>query len=130
MSLHEFIFSPRRKQRIARHVLLWSLCYAYLVICFPPYGTETAAGIEIGGPVAFIKKAGIRGLFHLLCQMSFCFPLLYILMPAYFWKRKYAQFGLGLSILWISVSLFRYAAFNFAIVPILKDLGLPSNTTT
>jgi hypothetical protein len=129
MSIHEFIFSSQRKQRIARHVLLWTLCYAYLVICYPPYGTETPTGIEIGGPVTFFKKAGIRGLFDLLCQMLFCFPLLYVLMPAFFWKRKYAQFGLGLFILWTSVSLFRYAAFHYAYDPILKTLGLPSNTS-
>ena len=127
MSIHEFIFSTGRKQRIARHALLWTLCYAYLVICYPPYGTESRAGAAIGSPVAFFEKAGIRGLFDLICQILFCFPLLYVLIPIFFWKKKYTRFGMGLLILFISVSLFRYAAFHFALAPILKTVGLSSN---
>jgi hypothetical protein len=129
MSIHEFIFSSQPKHRIARHILLWTLCYAYLVICYPPYGTDTPDGLETGGPVMFFEKAGIRGLFHLICQMFFCFPVLYFLMPVFFWKKKYVQFGLGLLISWTCVSFFRYLAFNFAMDPILNTLGLPLNTT-
>ncbi|HEY2349560.1 MAG TPA: hypothetical protein VGH64_11105, partial [Puia sp.] len=91
MSLHEFIFSDRQKKRIGRHAVLWILCYAYLVICNPPYAAGGQDELKMTA-VTFYQIASLRGLFSLLGQMVFCYPLLYILMPVYFWKKKYIQF--------------------------------------
>ncbi|MEP7372738.1 MAG: histidine kinase [Chitinophagaceae bacterium] len=54
--------------------------------------------------------------------MIFCYPLLYFLMPGFFWKKKYGQFICLVLILWIAVASFRYAIFNYAYNPIMRGL--------
>jgi len=124
MSMHDFIFSAQRNQRIKRHVVLWVVCYIFLVITYPPRGAGTANGIDADGVINFYEMVLIRAFVHLLCQMIFCYPLMYFLMPEFFWKKKYFQFICLFLLLWVVVSFFRYAAFTYAYNPIMQELNL------
>jgi sensor histidine kinase YesM len=127
MSITDLIFSTQRNQRIKRHVALWIVCYTLLIISYPPRGSGSANGIDSDGFIKFYEMVAIRSLFHLICQMLFSYPLLYFLMPAFFWKKKYLQFICMLLILWISASIFRYSTFSFLYNPIMQQLNLFAN---
>ena len=116
MSLHEFTFSGQQKKRIERHVVLWFLCYAYLVICYPPFTG--------GDPATFYKIASVRSFFHLIGQMVFCYPLLYVLIPFFFRKKRYVQFVCMVLLLWIASSAFRFIVNNYIYIPFINQLGL------
>ena len=125
--MHDFIFSDLRNQRIKRHAVLWIVCYVFLVISYPPQGAGSVNGIGADGFIKFYEMVLIRAFFHLLCQMIFCYPLLYFLMPSFFWKKKYKQFIYLLLLLWIAVAFFRYAVFTYAYNPIMQELKLFKN---
>lgn len=127
MSIREFIFSTQHNQRIKRHVLLWVICYMFLVISYPPNGSGSLNGIGTDGFIRFYEMVLIRSFVHLLCQMIFCYPLLYFLMPLFFWKKKYFHFICTLLLLWIVVSFFRYTIFTYAYNPIMERLKLYVN---
>ena len=127
MSMHDFIFSDLRNQRIKRHAVLWIVCYVFLVISYPPQGAGSVNGIGADGFIKFYEMVMIRAFFHLLCQMIFCYPLLYFLVPSFFWKKKYTQFICLLLLLWIAVAFFRYAVFTYAYNPLMQELKLYVN---
>ena len=127
MSMHDFIFSDLRNQRIKRHAVLWIVCYVFLVISYPPQGGGSVNGIRVDGFIKYYEMVMIRAFFHLLCQMIFCYPLLYFLVPSFFWKKKYKQFICLLLLLWIAVAFFRYAVFTYAYNPIMQELKLYVN---
>jgi sensor histidine kinase YesM len=127
MQIHDFLFSATMRIRVKRHIAFWVLCYAYLVISYPPKGAGSLYGIGTDGVKYFYEMVLVRSFFHLVFQMAFCYPLLYVLMPTFFWKRKYFVFGLSLFILWIAASIFRYLAFTFLYNPIMQHLHLYSN---
>ena len=131
MDIRNFIFSTKKSFRLKRHyALLWILFYLYLVIAYPPHGGGTLNGLEKDGVIKFYEMASIRGVFHLFFQMLFCYPLLYILMPVFFWKKKYVQFVCLVLLLWIAVSVFRYLSFAYTYNPIMKYLGLYVNPSS
>lgn len=125
--MHDFIFSDLRNQRIKRHAVLWIVCYVFLVISYPPRGAGSVNGIGADGFIKFYEMVLIRSFVHLLCQMMFCYPLLYFLVPSFFWKKKYTQFICLLLLLWIAVAFFRYAVFTYAYNPIMQELKLYVN---
>ena len=131
MDIRNFIFSTKKSFRLKRqYALLWILFYLYLVIAYPPHGGGTLNGLEKDGVIKFYEMASIRGVFHLFFQMLFCYPLLYILMPVFFWKKKYVQFVCLVLLLWIAVSVFRYLSFAYTYNPIMKYLGLYVNPSS
>jgi sensor histidine kinase YesM len=126
MSMHDFIFSNQRNQRIKRHVLLWVSCYLLMVITTPTRGSG-ALDLDTDGFLKFYEMVLIRVFVHLLLQMIFCYPLMYFLMPEFFWKKKYLQFICLLLLLLIAVALFRYTVFNYAYNPIMQALKFYTN---
>jgi LytS/YehU family sensor histidine kinase len=71
----------------------------------------------------FYKMVLIRTLFQFICQMAFCYPLLYVLMPRFFWKKKYLLFGFLFLLLSIAVAVFRYVVFTYGYNPLMQQLG-------
>ncbi len=80
--------------RIYRHLIFWVACYLVAALSYPPHGSfGPPNGVEVDGITKYYEMVGIRSFFHILCQMIFCYPLLYFLVPAFLWKRKYWQFA-------------------------------------
>jgi sensor histidine kinase YesM len=126
MSVHNFIFSSQRNYRIQRHVLLWITCYLFMIIIYPPRGSGNL-DLGVDGFLKFYEMVMIRAFVHLLGQVIFCYPLLYFLMPAFFWKKRYLLFICLLILLWIAVAFARYAVFNYAYNPLIIELKLYQN---
>ena len=127
MHIREFIFSNKRSDRIKRHFALWIGCYLLLIISYPPNGTGSQYGVYADGTIKFYEMVFTRCFVHLICQMLFCYPLLYFLMPMFFWEKKYLQFICGLLLLWAIVSWFRYVVFIYGYNPFMKYLHLYVN---
>src|ERR1700728_3702876 len=100
MGMHSFILSRRRAQTIKRHLFFWVTCYLVAALSYPPHGAfGQGNGIDVDGVTKYYEMVLIRSFFHLLCQMIFCYPLLYFLVPAFLWKRRYPQFAVMLLLL-------------------------------
>ena len=96
---HDFIFSDKRRHRIARHVafwLIWSLAYNVLYH-FPVHvfkGWDTSGpgtkNFQVLGPVLFFIKALIVNSFFgvIVPQLALTYVLIYCLLPNYYFKRK------------------------------------------
>jgi sensor histidine kinase YesM len=129
MSLQAFIFSRGRKASIKRHLALWIGGYLFFLLTYPPHGTfGVVSGIELEGIARYYKMAAIRCFFHLLCQMIFCYPFLYYLVPEFFRKKKYAQFIVLLLLLLAMTSLLRFMVFTYAYNPIMRGLKFYVNS--
>jgi sensor histidine kinase YesM len=129
MGLDEFIFSRRRKASRRRHLALWIGGYLFLVLTYPPHGTFGAAGgIELVGLIQYYKMVLIRCFFHLLCQMIFCYPFLYYLVPEFLRKKKYLQFTALLLGLLVLASLLRFTLFFFVYNPIMRGIKYSVNS--
>lgn len=111
--------------RIKRHVTAWLFCYLFLVVTYPPHGGGTN-GTFTGFP-GFYEMVFIRTFTMILCQMVFCYPLLYFLMPRYFWEKRYVQFIFLLLILWMCTNAVRFVIYAYVYNPIMIRLHLPSN---
>src|ERR1700753_245805 len=104
MNIQGFIFARGRAAAIKRHLALWIVGYIVLVVGYPPHGSFGAAnGIEIDGVSRYYRMVMIRTFFHFVCQMIFCYPFLYLLVPRYLWTKRYIPF-LGLLLLLLSLA--------------------------
>jgi sensor histidine kinase YesM len=131
MDLQAFIFSRGRKASIKRHLAFWIGGYLFLVVSYPPHGTSGPInGIEVEGIIQYYKMAAIRSFFHLLCQMIFCYPFLYYLVPEFFRKKKYAQFIVLLLLLLAMTSVLRFVIFSYIYNPIMRGLNFYVNSTS
>jgi sensor histidine kinase YesM len=129
MDLRAFIFSKGRKASIKRHLAVWIGAYAFLLFCYPPHGSLGAVGgIELEGITRYYRMASIRCFFHLFCQMFFCYPLLYYLVPVFLRQKKYALFTSMLLLLLAMTSLLRFALFTYVYNPIMRELKLHVNS--
>ena len=129
MSLEAFIFSKGRKQTVKRHLAVWIGGYLLLTLSYPPHGTLGPVGaIEMEGVTKYYKIAGIRCVFHLLCQMALCYPLLFYLIPQFLRKKKYVQFIGAVLLLLALVSAFRFAVFSYVYNPLMRGLNFSVNS--
>ena len=129
MTLEAFIFAKGRKATQKRHLAVWIGGYLLLTFSYPPHGTLGPIGaIEIEGVARYYRMAGIRCFFHLLCQMTLCYPLLYYLIPQFLRKKKYGQFITLLLILLVLVSAFRFALFSYVYNPLMTGLNFSVNS--
>ena len=129
MDFRAFIFSRGRKASVKRHLAIWIGAYVILVFSYPPHGTLGAVGgIELEGIARYYRMAAIRCFFHLFCQMFFCYPLLYYLVPVFLRQKKYAQF-ISLLLLLVAISsMLRFVLFTYVYNPIMRDLKLHVNS--
>jgi sensor histidine kinase YesM len=129
MGMHEFIFSRGRTQTIKRHLVLWVAGYLFLALPYPPHGAfGPGNGVDVDGIFKYYEMVMIRSFFHLLCQMLFCYPFLYLLVPVFLWKRRYPQFAGMLLLLLAIVSFLRFVLFAFIYNPIMRGLKFYVNS--
>src|SRR5277367_4707235 len=128
MGVHAFIFSRGRSQTVKRHLYFWVACYLIGVLAYPPHGAfGPGNGIDVDGITKYYEMVLIRSFFHIVCQMLFCYPLLYFAIPVYLWKRRYgAFFGMLLLLLTIT-SMLRFSIFVFIYNPIMRGLNFYVN---
>ena len=99
MKGYEFIFSQKRKHRIARHVVFWCVwCIAFnLLFHFPIHVFKgwnvTGPGTEnlkrLGLPLFFIKTLLVNSFLAVIVpQIALTYALMYWLLPNYYYKRK------------------------------------------
>ncbi|MEO6219567.1 MAG: histidine kinase [Ginsengibacter sp.] len=93
-----------------------------MVISFPPKGGGSVNGIGVMGFSRYYEMVFIRTLFHIFCQGLFCYLLMYLLIPVFFWKKKYLQFMGFLILLWFVVGIFRFIIFNYGYNPLMYQL--------
>ena len=87
MTLEAFIFAKGRKATQKRHLAVWIGGYLLLTLTYPPRGGPIS-GLDVEGLARYYKMVGIRGFFHLLCQMLLCYPLLYYLIPQFLDRKS------------------------------------------
>jgi sensor histidine kinase YesM len=115
--------------RIYRHLIFWVACYLVAALSYPPHGSfGPPNGIDVDGITKYYEMVGIRSFFHILCQMIFCYPLLYFLVPVFLWKREYWQFAGMLLLLLAITSLLRFSIFAFIYNPIMRGLNFYVNS--
>ncbi len=99
MTKHDFIFSDKRRHRIARHIIFWFVwCLAYnLLFHFPIHvfkgwdtsGPGTKNFQQLGIALFFIKTFLVNSLFGVIIpQIAFTYTLIYWLLPKYFFKKR------------------------------------------
>src|ERR1700722_1555139 len=129
MGMHTFIFSRGRTQTIKRHLVFWIAGYLFLALPYPPHGAfGPGNGVDVDGVTKYYEMVMIRSFFHLLCQLVFCYPLLYFLVPGFLFKRRYPQFAGMLLLLLAITSFLRFVLFAFIYNPIMRGLKFYVNS--
>jgi len=127
--MQTFIFSRGRAQTIKRHLVFWVSCFLLAALTYPPHGAfGPGNGVDVDGVTKYYEMVAIRSFSHLLCQMLFCYPLLYFLVPVFLWKREYPQFAGMLLLLLAITSLLRFTLFAFIYNPIMQGLKFYVNS--
>jgi hypothetical protein len=136
MTRHEFIFSDKRKHRIARHVAFWFLwCVAFtLLFYFPTYTYKGWGPInpknktlqELGLPLFFIRNLIVSSFFGVVVpQIALTYVLIYWLLPNYYFKRKNPFLAGGITICVLIIFYFVAAAFKYANPIYVEIMGKP-----
>ena len=116
-------------QRFLRHLVFWVVCFLVAALTYPPHGAfGPGNGVDVDGVFKYYEMVMIRTFFHLLCQMIFCYPFLYFLVPVFLWKRRYPQFAGMLLLLLTITSLLRFLIFVFIYNPIMRGLNFYVNS--
>jgi hypothetical protein len=89
MTMHDFIFSSKRDARWSRHFIFWSCWFLYLSCT----QLRNQSPDEIGMNHFIIYQLGVSAN-RVLLQMLFCYPFIYLIMPAYFKKRRFKEFAI------------------------------------
>jgi sensor histidine kinase YesM len=89
MTINEFIFSGERKARWSRHFIFW-LCWFLYLSCTQ---LRNQSPDEIGMNHFIIYQLGVSAN-RVLLQILFCYPFIYLIMPAFFQKRKFKKFAI------------------------------------
>ena len=127
--MHAFIFSRGRTPTIKRHLVFWIVGYLFLALPYPPHGAfGPGNGVDVDGLAKYYEMVMIRSFFHFLCQMLFCYPFLYFLVPVFLWKRRYPQFAGMLLLLLAITSFLRFVIFAFIYNPIMQGLKFYVNS--
>jgi sensor histidine kinase YesM len=98
MIMHDLIFSKDMSKRLGRHVIFWLSWFLYLSCTQLRNQTPD----EIGMKSFVIYQMGVSAN-RIILQMLFCYPFIYILIPHFFQKKKYAAFSILLFLLLISM---------------------------
>ena len=112
MTMHEFIFSNKRRTKISRHVLFWTGWFLYM-ICTQ---VRNASPEDIGMK-NFIVYQFATSLNRLILQIIFCYIVVYFLVPRFLQKKKYSQFTVLLLLFlyfmyWLTYFEFTYVWYN------------------
>jgi sensor histidine kinase YesM len=129
MQLDAFISPRGRKARIRRHIFFWLGMWIFLIITYPPAGSLGSHHTLVeDGIVRWYGMVTIRCLFFLLSQIVFTYAVLYVLIPASLWKRKYLLFAGLLLLLVIVMAWLRYTLFVFVYNPLMLALDFDTSS--
>ncbi|RNI29166.1 sensor histidine kinase [Rufibacter latericius] len=91
----KFIFAEELKYRVARHLVFWSVCVVFFTLV---YGSKPVGG-TISPPIYLTnlyKLSFLEGLAFLPTHMLLSYTFMYLLIPRFLFKGRYAEFLLGL----------------------------------
>lgn len=108
MILHNLIFSKKKNIRLGRHVIFWLSWFLYLSCTQLRNQTPD----EIGMKSFVIYQLCVSGN-RVILQMLFCYPFIYILIPRFFQKKKYAAFSILSILLLVTMYWVTYIDFNY-----------------
>jgi len=91
MTMHEFIFSDKRRIKISRHLVFWTGWFLYMVCTQVRNQSPETIGMK-----NFIVYQVAVSLNRLLLQIVFCYGIVYFLIPEFLQKKKNIYFGVGL----------------------------------
>jgi sensor histidine kinase YesM len=98
MNMHHLIFSKERSARLSRHIFFWLTWFLYLSCTQLRNQTPD----EVGMKSFIIYQMGVSSN-RIFLQMLFCYPFIYILIPHFFQKKRYASFAVLLLLLLITM---------------------------
>jgi sensor histidine kinase YesM len=108
MIIHDLIFSKDMSKRLGRHVIFWLSWFLYLSCTQLRNQTPD----EIGMKSFVIYQMGVSAN-RIILQMLFCYPFIYILIPRFFQKKKYAAFSISLFLLLVSMYWVTYIDYLY-----------------
>ncbi len=108
MKMHQLIFSKEPSVRRSRHIIFW-LCWFLYLSCTQ---LRNQTPDEIGMKSFVIYQAGVSAN-RVLLQMLFCYPFIYILIPRFFQKKKYAAFTLLFILLLLAMYCVTYTDYLY-----------------
>lgn len=116
MTMHEFIFSDKRRTKIMRHLVFWSAWFLYMVCTQVRNQSPETIGMK-----NFIVYQVAVSLNRVILQIIFCYTLVYFLVPHYLHKKKYGQFFSLLivfltGIYWLTYLDFVYVWYNTYVI--------------
>jgi sensor histidine kinase YesM len=82
MTLHDFIFSEKKRTRYCRHIVFWLTRYIY--IAFSRHDEHIGS--------VFWNEFLISNFFTLITEMAFTYVVVYVLFPNYLVQKKYIPF--------------------------------------
>ena len=101
MTLEHFIFSSQPWVRFYRHASFWLVFYLFsLASYFHDF-------LDRIGFSNWMLLQSLETLLHVLTQILFCYPVIYLLIPRLFQQKKYLAFSLSL-IAWSAVIYYVY----------------------
>src|SRR5258706_1974878 len=97
-NLYNIIYSDNRSFRWKRHFLFWTAVFFYhllrIGIMMPALNWKS-----------FLSMLELAIVWGILINMIFSYSIVYFLLPAYFIKKKYVQFTLGLVLLYALIQV-------------------------
>ncbi len=98
MNMHDLIFSNKQSLRLSRHVIFWLSWFFYLSCTQLRNQTPD----EVGMKPFLIYQMSVSAN-RVILQMLFCYPFIYILIPRFFQKKKFATFTVLLTLLLVAI---------------------------
>jgi sensor histidine kinase YesM len=123
MSLTDFIFSDKRRDRIKQHFLFWCVWYLYIVFTHAanPLGSTEISYFR--NPVFTFTES----FFTVFAQVPTVYAMLYFVFPNFILKRRYL-FTLGwIFILWFLCGAFTLILLDKVMQPFLPLVLAPEN---
>jgi signal transduction histidine kinase len=118
-----FISARGRKARIRKHLLLWLGVWLFLIVSFPPAGTQGSRNTIVeDGIFRWYGMVTIRCFFYLISQIVFTYAVIYFLLPVFLQKRKYWRFTGLFLLLVIATTVLRYALIVYWYDPLMQSL--------
>jgi Histidine kinase len=108
MIMHDLIFSKDMSKRLGRHVIFWLSWFLYLSCTQLRNQTPD----EIGMKSFVIYQMGVSAN-RIILQMLFCYPFIYILIPIFLQRKKYASFSISLFLLLVSMYWVTYIDYLY-----------------
>lgn len=87
MSTLDFIFTKKIPQRLYRHIVFWLSLYVFSML------TYFHDFLEKIGFKKWIVLEMVEKFYHIVTQMLFCYIVLYLLLPVFFYRKKYIAFA-------------------------------------